>query len=158
MFDWIAHKVIEPFSSLKELAENMSEFLNLQKQLQNIPVFGWLAMKDMKTSKRNSCSIYPDILNDIEYRNTYWQIFRNHGSTFHLYGAYFGKTNFSKNSLTKCQTFLWKTTEHLWKMGQWLESFFRQEKGFIIIKKSFLFKIHACFKEETINAILSYLV
>ena len=86
--------MIEPFFSLKELAENMSEFLNLQKQLQNIPVFGWLAMKDMKTFKRKRCSIYPDILNDIEYRNTYWQIFRNNGSTFHLYSAYFGKTNF----------------------------------------------------------------
>ena len=83
---------------MKEFAENTTKFLNLQKRLQNIPVFGWLAMKDMKTSKGNSCSIYPDILNDIEYRNTYWQIFRNNGYTFHLYGAYFGKTNFSNKT------------------------------------------------------------
>ena len=64
---------------------------NLQNQLQNIPVIGWLSMKMTQTSRSDGCSIYPNILNDIEYRNTYWQIFRYKGSTFHLYGAYFGK-------------------------------------------------------------------
>ena len=136
MFDWIAHKVIEPFSSLKELAENMSEFLNLQKQLQNIPVFGWLAMKDMKTSKRNSCSIYPDILNDIEYRNTYWQIFRNNGSTFHLYGAYFGKTNFSNN---KIQDLSLEDNRTLVKDGPMIRILLQTRKRFHYHQQSFLF-------------------
>ena len=63
----------------------------LQNQLQNVPVIGWLSMNTTTTSRKDKCSIYPNILNDIEYRNTYWQIFRNKGSTFHLYGAYFGK-------------------------------------------------------------------
>ena len=63
----------------------------LQNQIQNIPVLGWLSMKNITISKKDGCSIYPNILNDIEYRNTYWQIFRNKGSTFHLFGAYFGK-------------------------------------------------------------------
>ena len=63
----------------------------LQNQLQNIPVIGWLSLKMTTTSRKDNCSIYPNILNDIEYRNTYWQIFRFNGSTFHLYGAYFGK-------------------------------------------------------------------
>ena len=42
------------------------------------------------TPKNNArCSIYPDI-SKIKFSNTYWQIFNNNGSNFHLHGAYFG--------------------------------------------------------------------
>ena len=37
-----------------------------------------------------NCSIYPNT-QDIKFRNNYWQIFSNQGSTLHLYGAYFGE-------------------------------------------------------------------
>ena len=82
--------------SFKSLFSNRrgfeEKFQNMHGLIQNIPVRDWLSLKKLKTSKKNGCSIYPDILNDVEYRNTYWQIFRFHGSTFHLYSAYLGKT------------------------------------------------------------------
>ena len=74
----------------REFEENQ-KFAILQSRLQNVPVYGWLSLKDIETSKKRGCSIYPDILNDIKFRNTYWQIYRNYGFTFHLYRAFFGK-------------------------------------------------------------------
>ena len=72
--------------------EEYQKFLSLQDRIPNLPVLSGLLMKKVKTSNKNEdgCSIYPDIF-DLEYRNTYWQIFKSHGSTFHLYGAYFGE-------------------------------------------------------------------
>ena len=74
----------------KEFKENQTVHI-LENQIPNVPGLGWLSMKNITTHRKDGCSIYPNILNDIEYRNTYWQIFRNNGSTFHLFGAYFGK-------------------------------------------------------------------
>ena len=71
----------------------------VQNNLPNVPVQGWLVMKnktDGDSESDSRCSVYPGIL-DIEYRNNYWQIFKisDHAkvvrSTYHLYGAYFGK-------------------------------------------------------------------
>ena len=70
----------------------------VQNHLPNVPVQGWLVMKN-KTESDGGCSVYPGIL-DIEYRNNYWQIFKISDnakvvrSTYHLYGAYFGKIFF----------------------------------------------------------------
>ena len=70
-------------------------FQNLQDYLPNVPVNGWLAMKNIP-NVASGCSLYPDIL-DIEYMNSYCQIFKisdetnDIRSTYHLYGAYFGK-------------------------------------------------------------------
>ena len=67
-----------------------------QDHLPNVPVQGWLVMKNRTDNGVKGCSLYPGIL-DIEYRNNYWQIFKiiDHDnvvrSTYHLYGAYFGK-------------------------------------------------------------------
>ena len=58
---------------------------HLQRKFQNVPV---LSLK-MKNLKKQGCSLYPNIL-DINFSNTYWQIFKSHGSTFYLHGAYFG--------------------------------------------------------------------
>ena len=69
-------------------------FESVQNRLPNIPVLGWLSMKE-KMNIESSCSIYPGIL-DIEYRNTYWQIFHSYDEnkdlvgTYHLYSAYIG--------------------------------------------------------------------
>ena len=74
----------------------------VQNHLPNVPVQGWLVMKnktDGDSESDGGCSVYPGIL-DIEYRNNYWQIFKisDHAnvvrSTYHLYGAYFGKILF----------------------------------------------------------------
>ena len=69
---------------------------DLQSRLPNLPVFGWLSMKDLTEDEEPGCSKYPDIV-DIHYRNKYWQIFefldenedQTLDVTFHLYGAYF---------------------------------------------------------------------
>ena len=72
-----------------------TKFEDLQARLPNLPIFGWLSMKNLKRDGNKSCSRYPDILN-IEYRNKYWQIFKTYGAnntreaTYHLYGAYLG--------------------------------------------------------------------
>ena len=72
----------------KQLMEKQ-KVLHLQRKFQNVPLQS-LKMKFVKTWKKPpGCSIYPKIL-DINFSNTYWQIFKNQGSTFHLYGAYFG--------------------------------------------------------------------
>ena len=74
----------------------------VQYHLPNVPVQGWLVMKnktDGDSESDGGCSVYPGIL-DIEYRNNYWQIFKISDfarvvrSTYHLYGAYFGKILF----------------------------------------------------------------
>ena len=72
------------------------DFNGLQSRLPNIPVFGWLSMKNL--SDDGGCSKYPKIT-DLHYNNKYWQIFKfsdeNPKSyqalevTFYLYGAYF---------------------------------------------------------------------
>ena len=66
----------------------------------NIPMNGFLSMKNMTDNEGTvSCSKYPS-LTDLHYVNEYWQILkfldrRNRHSnqtldvTFHLYGAYF---------------------------------------------------------------------
>ena len=67
-----------------------------QDHLPNVPVQGWLVMKNRTDNGVKGCSLYPGIL-VIEYRNNYWQIFKiiDHEnivrSTYHFYGAYFGK-------------------------------------------------------------------
>ena len=81
-----------PFSSKIKGLEEKEKFLNIQNRIQNIPVQDLLSLKKLKIPKKHGCSIYPDILNDVEYRNTYWQIFRIYDSTYHLYSAYLGKT------------------------------------------------------------------
>ena len=70
---------------------------SIQDHLPNVPVQGWMAMKNKsEDNSAGGCSRYPGIL-DIEYRNNYWQIFKIYDgantirSTYHLYGAYFGK-------------------------------------------------------------------
>ena len=64
--------------------------LQLQQRFKNVPIANTLNMNKVKASNNSGCSIYPNIL-DLKYSNIYWQIFKNHSSTFHLYGAYFGK-------------------------------------------------------------------
>ena len=72
-----------------------TKFEDLQARLPNLPIFGWLSMKNIERDGNKSCSQYPDILN-IEYRNKYWQIFKTYDAnntreaTYHLYGAYLG--------------------------------------------------------------------
>ena len=74
-------------------------FNDLQSRLPNLPVFGWLSMKNLTDDSGTGCSKYPDIM-DLHFRNKYWQIFEfvdeNPDSdgwrldvNFHLYGAYF---------------------------------------------------------------------
>ena len=77
--------------------EEIAMLQKVQDNLPNVPVQGWLVMKNKTDGDGDSgCSLYPGIL-DIEYRNNYWQIFKiidNTNvvrSTYHLYGAYFGK-------------------------------------------------------------------
>ena len=72
----------------------------LQKQLPNIPFLGWLEMQKMKSSNESGCSLYPNIY-DIEYRNSYWQIFRHENHEWHLYGAYLGKVSLPSLELTR---------------------------------------------------------
>ena len=73
----------------------MALLQKVEDNLPNVPVQGWLVMKN-KTESDGGCSVYPGIL-DIEYRNNYWQIFKIHDhdmlvkATYHLYSAYFGK-------------------------------------------------------------------
>ena len=71
-------------------------FQILQTRLPNLPVLSWLKIKNMKGSKKSGCSTYPSLL-DIEYSNKYWQLFRFHDSTFHLYGAYLDNRTLIKN-------------------------------------------------------------
>ena len=64
----------------------------IKSHVQNVPEMS-LNINNMENSKAKEelgCSTYPTIL-DIKFSNTYWQIFNNNGSTFYLYGAYFGK-------------------------------------------------------------------
>ena len=74
-----------------------SQFSDLQNRLPNIPVFGWLSMKNMTDDGGARCSEYPR-LSDLHYNNKYWQIFKFSDKnpetktldvTFYLYGAYF---------------------------------------------------------------------
>ena len=92
------------FSKIKGIEEK-EKFLNVQNRIQNIPVQDLLSLKKLKISKKHGCSIYPDILNDVEYRNTYWQIFTIYDSTYHLYSAYLGKTFAIKMYSTQCKLF-----------------------------------------------------
>ena len=72
------------------------DFNGLQSRLPNIPVFGWLSMKNLTDD--GGCSEYPEIT-DLHHNNKYWQIFKFSGENpesnltfeaiFHLYGAYF---------------------------------------------------------------------
>ena len=71
-------------------------FRGLQTRIPNLPVLSWLKRKNMRGSKKSGCSIYPSIL-DIEYSNKYWQLFRFHDTTFHLYGAYLDNRTLLKN-------------------------------------------------------------
>ena len=77
--------------------EEIEMLQNDQDHLPNVPVQGWLVMKNRTDNDgAKGCSLYTGIL-DIEYRNNYWQIFKivDHDnvvrSTYHLYGAYLGK-------------------------------------------------------------------
>ena len=74
-------------------------FNDLQSRLPNLPVFGWLSMKNLTEDSGTGCSKYPDIM-DLHFRNKYWQIFEfvdenpdpdgwRLDVNFHLYGAYF---------------------------------------------------------------------
>ena len=82
-------------------------FNDLQGRLPNLPVFGWLSMKNLTDDGRAGCSKYPDIM-DLHFRNKYWQIFEfvdeNQDPsltlyvTFHLYGAYFDNRTLLPNS------------------------------------------------------------
>lgn len=82
-----------------------------QDHLPNVPIQGWLVMKNLTDNGEKGCSLYPGIL-DIEYRNDYWQIFKivDHDnvdkSTYHLYGAYFGKMSILKNPLVCLNVYL----------------------------------------------------
>ena len=52
----------------------------VQENLPNVPVQGWLVMKNKTDGDIESgSSVYPGIL-DIEYRNNYWQIFKIYDS------------------------------------------------------------------------------
>ena len=82
--------MLNPIRNVSKEEEEYEKLLSVQNRIHNLPVLSGLLMKKMKHSKHVGCSIYPEIF-DLEYRNTYWQIFRTYGSTFHLYGAYFGK-------------------------------------------------------------------
>ena len=75
-------------------------FLHLQQRFKNVPIANTLNMNKVKVKASNNsgCSIYPNIL-DLKYSNTYWQIFKNRSSTFHLYGAYFGQICLQNRSL-----------------------------------------------------------
>ena len=73
------------------------EYNELQSRLPNIPVFGWLAMKNLTDDGGAGCSKYPE-LTDLHYNNKYWQRFKFSDKnleiktlevTFYLYGAYF---------------------------------------------------------------------
>ena len=79
----------------------------VQAHLPNVPVQGWLVMKnktDGYSESDSGCSLYPGIL-DIKYRNNYWQIFKIFASanvvrsTYHLYGAYLGKGSLQKKNM-----------------------------------------------------------
>ena len=82
-------------------------FNDLQGRLPNLPVFGWLSMKNLTDDGGLGCSKYPDIM-DLHYRNKYWQIFEFVDEnpdpsltlyvTFHLYGAYFDNRTLLPNS------------------------------------------------------------
>ena len=93
-------------------SENLpTKFEDLQARLPNLPIFGWLSMKNIERDGNKSCSQYPDILN-IEYRNKYWQIFKTYDAnntreaTYHLYGAYLGKIQNTITSMIILNDFL----------------------------------------------------
>ena len=87
-------------------------FNSLQSRMPNIPVNGWLSIKNITdTGDSISCSEYPDLV-DLHFRNKYWQIFkfldrRNRHSnrtldvTFHLYGAYFDNRTMIKDPMIR---------------------------------------------------------
>ena len=77
--------------------EEIAMLQKVQDNLPNVPVQGWLVMKNKTDGDIESgSSVYPGIL-DIEYRNNYWQIFKIYDSdrlfrsTYHLFSAYYGK-------------------------------------------------------------------
>ena len=84
-------KLISPFRSTFDLGY---ESIDLQSRLPNIPVFGWLSMKNVSDDGGVGCSKYPE-LTELHYNNKYWQIFKfldkqpDLHVTFYLYGAYF---------------------------------------------------------------------
>ena len=83
-------KCKNPLRILTKEEEEYEKFLIVQDRIPNLPVLSGFERKNIKPSKHIGCSIYPEIF-DLQYRNTFWQIFKFYGSTFHLYGAYFGQ-------------------------------------------------------------------
>ena len=97
MYDiWYAIRDNVKFDDTNSKKKSDTKFEGLQDRLPNLPILGWLSMKNLTSDEQQGCSQYPDILN-IEFRNKYWQIFKTYDSnnnreaTYHLYGAYLGK-------------------------------------------------------------------
>ena len=87
-----------------------SQFSDLQNRLPNIPVFGWLSMKNMTDDGGARCSEYPR-LSDLHYNNKYWQMFQFQDKNpetnmtldvnFHLYGAYLDNRTLLKGPMIR---------------------------------------------------------
>ena len=84
-------------SLFRSTNDEKSQFIDLQNRLPNIPVFGWLSMKNMTDDGGARCSEYPR-LSDLHYNNKYWQMFQflsvnpktnvTSDMNFYLFGAY----------------------------------------------------------------------